>query len=87
MEARILELEVVELLLVGKEGVKFDEAGAEGGRVIFERLREIDVGLGEDSAFEAGDSFETSGGIGDSTSSNPSVSAKPIPRSRSMPSL
>ena len=64
-EAVFLELEIAEAAFFGDIDFEFDEAAADGGRVIGELFGEAEFARGEEGHFEAGDAVETPGGIGE----------------------
>ncbi len=64
-EARLLELEIAELLFVFDERLHFDHAGPQRGFVLVEALGEFDVALREEGGFERGNALKTPDGVGD----------------------
>lgn len=65
MQARFLDMQIAELLLIGEMRVQVDESGPIGGILIFELLCELDTALGVDGEFEDRDALQAPGGIGD----------------------
>lgn len=64
MQAGFLKLEIAQLLFIGEEGLKLDEARAERRVVVVESIRKLDTATSEDGEFEAGNAIETPGGVG-----------------------
>ncbi len=65
MEARFLDAQVVELLVIGEVGVGLDEAGAEFFGLVIEPMGELDAREGIDAVLETGDAGEAPFGVGE----------------------
>jgi hypothetical protein len=63
-EARFLQLEIADLLFVGKESMGVDQVRAGGEFVLFKQIREFDVAPGEEGGLQSRDAGEAPVGIG-----------------------
>ena len=65
MEARFLDAQVVELLVIGEVGVGLDEAGAKLLGLVIELIGELDAGERIDAVLETGNAGESPLGVGE----------------------